>query len=269
MNELEIKPIKDDPSRPNYRKCHPNLLQPPFRMAAIGSSASGKSTWAMNLLRPCFYGGGEKTGVEPVFNKIIVISPNFGLDSTTRHIKYLVDESNIHMTYDDSIINNLIQEQKMLGDNRNRVLIIADDILALGASPLSKLFVASSYLRHVDVSILYLTQTYSGHYSLPPTTRNNLEGLVYFKNPSMKQTKNLIDDLTGTFGTPQNVKNLVDYATLEPYSFCFFDYKNLRVFKKHSQELYRKFNEDGSYAPEFQIPGGRKRIKEKEDFDTE
>lgn len=256
MLDLEILPVKEDPSRPKYRECHPNLLKPPFRMAAIGSSAAGKSTWAMNLLRPCFYGGDFRSKVEPVFNKIVVFSPNFGMDSTTRHIKNLVDDNNIHLTYNDGIIDNLIEEQKRLGDNRNKVLIIADDILALGAGPLSKLFVASSYLRHVDCSILYLTQIYQGHYSLPPVVRNNLEGLVFFKNPSQKQIKALVEDLSGTFGSPQNVKNLVDYATLEPFSFCFFDYKQLRVFKKHTEELYRKFNEDGSYAPEFKRPSG-------------
>lgn len=253
-HELDIMPVKRDPTRPKYRECHENLLSPPFRISIIGSSRSGKSNYLMNYFRPSFYGGSAKSKVEPVFNRIYVFSPNLGLDSTTKAIKDLCDENDIYMSYNDGIIDNIIQRQKALGDNRDRVLIVADDLLALNASPTAKIFTSSTYLRHLDCSIIYITQIYRGHNSLPTVVRNNIEGLIWFKSPSTHQIKSLCEDLQGTFGSSENIQSLVDYATKEPYQFCFFNYRELEVYKNHTDLLYKKFNDDGSYAEDFKPP---------------
>lgn len=257
-HELDILPVKHDPDAPIFRDVHENLPQPPFRIAVIGTSSSGKSNYIMNYFRPSFYGGDKKKKIEPVFDRIVVISPNFGLDSTTRHISELCEESDIHMTYSDSIIQNLIEGQKALGKHKQKILLIADDLIALGAPPTALIFTSSSYLRHLCVSIVYISQTYRGVYSLPPVVRNNLCGLVFFKNPSQHQVKGLCEDLAGAFGTPKNVLNLLDYATKEPYSFAYFDYKKSKVYKKHTEFLWSKFNEDGSYSDDWKVPSGHK-----------
>ena len=250
-NDLNIYPVTRDADRPVYRDVHEDLLSPPFRIAIVGASKSGKSNYLMNYFRPDFYGGDVSGKIEPCFTRIVVFSPNLGLDSTTRHIKEIAGEDNIYQSYSDSHIDNIIKHQKNMGDLRDRVLIIADDLIALGCSPTARLFTSSTYLRHLDCSIIYLTQSYQSHNSLPPIVKNNLEGMVMFRNPSAKQVKAFCEDLEGTFGTSKNVKNILDYATQKPYHFGFFNYRDLKAYHNHTEFLWEKYTPDGNFNPDF------------------
>ena len=259
--DLNVYPVMEDPSRPKYRKTHDNLISPPFRLAIVGASKSGKSNYLMNLFRPDFYGGSDKKKVDPCFTKVYVFSPNLGLDSTTRELRNIAGEEHMFQTYHDKIIDGIIQFQKDMGDDRDRALIIADDLIALGCSPTARLFTASTYLRHLDVSIIYLTQSYQSHNSLPPIVKNNLEGMVMFRNPSAKQIKSFCDDLQGTFGTSKNVNNILDYATQRPYHFAFYDYRNLRAWHNHTEFLWEKYDENGNFTDDFAIDNKLSNIK--------
>jgi len=251
-DDLTIYPVQDDPNRPQYRKVHENLLKPPFRMGIVGASKSGKSNYFMNLIaRSAYYGGDPKKRIDPVFDKIIVFSPNLGLDSTTRALRDIAGEENMLTDYHDSYIDQIINHQKDMGDERPKTLIIADDLLALGASPVARLFTQSSYARHLDISIIYITQVYQGHYSLPPVVKNNLEGVVMFRSPSQRQINCFCDDLGGTFGSKNNVRALMEFSTKKPYHFCFFNYADLKVYHNHDDHLWNKFDENGNYSPDF------------------
>lgn len=251
-DELKIYPVFEDPDRPNYRETHENILAPPFRMCIVGASKTGKSVLLMNYVaRSCYWGGDKDKGIEPLFEKIIVFSPNLGLDSSTRHLKKLAGDENIYTDYHDHMIDEIIQGQKNAGLEREKILIIADDLIALGCSPMSRIFTATSYLRHLDCSIVFLTQTYQSHNTIPTIVKNNLEGMVWFKSPSSKQSKSFCQDLSGTFGTDVNVKNMIDYATLKPFEFAFFNYRDLTAWRNHEEKLWEKFDENGNYNSEF------------------
>ena len=249
---LKIFPVFEDPDRPNYREVHENILAPPFRICLVGASKTGKSVLLMNYVaRSCYWGGNESEGIEPLFDKTIVFSPNLGLDSSTRHLKKLAGEDNIHTSYSDHMIDTIIEGQKNAGMEREKILIIADDLIALGCSPMARIFTATSYLRHLDCSIVFLTQTYQSHNTIPTIVKNNLEGMVWFKSPSSKQSKAFCEDLSGTFGSDKNVKNIIDYATLKPYEFAFFNYRDMTAWRNHSELLWKKFDDNGNYNPEF------------------
>lgn len=246
FGELDVLPVMEDPSRPKYRDVNPLLLKPPFRLAIVGASKSGKSNYLMNLFREKYYGGKK-----PCFNKIVVFSPNLGLDSTTRAMKDIAGEENISMTYKDSMLQNLFDRQKAMGDDRDRVLVIADDLIALGCSPLSLIFTASTYARHLDISIIYLTQTFSGHYSIPPVVKQNLEGCIMFRSPSNRQIEAFSDDLQGTFGEKRSIKAMLEDTTREPFHFGFFNYRDLEVYHNHSKMIWKKFDDNGNYMPDY------------------
>lgn len=251
-HELDVLPVMKDPERPQYRECHENILSPPFRLALVGASKSGKSNLLMNYLRPCYYGGSKKQNIKPCFTKIVVFSPNLGMDSTTKSLNDLCAEGDVHMTYADHYIQSIMDSQKTQdGPSRDRVLIIADDLIAMGCQPQSLIFSSATYLRHLDVSIMYLTQTYKGHYSLPPLVRNNLDGLIMFKCPSFQQINSLSEDLQGTFSTKENVKNILGYATQKPYHFCFFNYRDLNAWHNHTELMWEKYDANGNYNPDF------------------
>lgn len=250
MGDLEILPVLEDPEKAKYRDVHPNLLKPAWRIAVVGSSASGKSNYLMNYFRSNYYGGKD-----PCFDRVIVFSPNMGLDSTTRALKDIAGENNMYMTYNDRIIEGLIEQQKMKGHAKEKILIIADDLIALNARPTALIFTSSTYLRHLDVSIIYLTQTYQGMYSLPPVVKNNLEGLVMFRCPSNKQIDAFAEDLQGTFGSKESIRAMLSDCTKKPYNFAFFDYRNLRVFHNHTKQIWKKFSDAGDYNPDYKRGG--------------
>ena len=258
---FDVLPVMEDPDRPSYRPVHENLLKPPFRLGVIGSSKSGKSNYVVNLLRKEYYGAGK--GVKSCFDRLYIFSPNIGLDQTTRCFKKLCDESDIKQNYNDSYIDNIIAYQKSREGNEDKILIIADDLIALGAQPQAKIFTSSSYLRHLNCSIIYISQTYKGHYSLPPVVRNNLCGCVMFRSPSAQQIGAFCDDMSGTFGNKKNVQAMLEYATREPYKFGFFNYRDLNVWKNHTTKLWEKYTPDGKFSPDFKEPGND------EDYETD
>ncbi len=149
------------------------------------------------------------------------------------------------------MIDTIIEGQKNAGLEREKILIIADDLIALGCSPMSRIFTATSYLRHLDCSIIYLTQTFSGHYSIPPVVKNNLEGCVMFRCPSNKQIENFCNDLQGTFGEKESIRAMLEDTTKEPYNFGFFDYRNLRVFHNHKKQIWKKYDDNGNYNSDY------------------
>ena len=109
-DELKIYPVFEDTDRPNYRETHENILAPPFRMCIVGASKTGKSVLLMNYVaRSCYWGGDKDKGIDPLFEKIIVFSPNLGLDSSTRHLKKLAGDENIYTDYHDHMIDEIIQ----------------------------------------------------------------------------------------------------------------------------------------------------------------
>ena len=387
-HDLEILPVLKDPSKPVYRQTHENILSPPFRLAVIGSSKSGKcldgngyvqtrmgykrlidmdigefintregfckitdiiengkksvvdvyfsnrrmitatidhkvdtqtglvrvgdltkehiiwasagtttivsvknlrkidtydltienkshtfyyqdisvsnSSYVVNLLRPCYYGGGK--GVKPCFDKIIVFSPNIGMDETTRCFKKLCKPEDIKQDYKDHYIDNIIASQKSKEGHEEKILIIADDLPALGAINDARIFTSASYLRHLNVSIIYISQVYKGRIGgLSPLVRNNLDGMIMFRSPSQQQINAFCEDMAGTFGSKENVKNLLSYATREPYNFAFFDYRNLSVWKNHTEFLWEKYTADGKYSPDFKLPPGFNKDDNEED----
>ena len=257
QHELQVLPVMGNPNRPRYRAVHENLLKPPFRMAVVGSSKSGKSNYVVNLLRPCYYGGGKqnKKKVDSCFNKIYVFSPNIGMDDTTRCFQKLCSSKDIKQDYKDSYIQNIINYQKSNTPDEDRVLIIADDLPGLGAKPDSLIFTSASYLRHLNCSIIYISQVYKGKVGgLPPLVRNNIDALCMFRCPSEQQIKSFCEDMAGTFNSKNNVQSLLEYSTREPFNFCFFNYRDLSVWKNHTEHLWDKYTKDGKFSSDFEEP---------------
>lgn len=211
--DMTIYPIKDDPTRPNYRPVGKPLLKPPFTYAFVGFRGSSKTTTLMNLiLRPYpFYGASNKVNPKdpktmPVFDNIFVISPTIGLDSTSKPLLKVVPPENIFTDYSDSMIDQILMYQKNQEPPREKTLIICDDILGLGGKglgPNSKIYRLPAVLRHYDCSVCYLVQLLRGNGSLPPITRNNIEGWFLYKNPNSKEIEKLGEEF-GSFGGKKN-----------------------------------------------------------------
>ena len=268
---LDILPVMSDPDRPQYREVHENLIKPPFRMALIGSSKSGKSNLLMNLLRSDFYGGDKKKNITPCFTRVVVISPNLGMDSTTKSLTKLCADGDIRTTYSDAMIYDLIEGQKEKDPNdRDRIFLIIDDLLGLGCKQNCLLYSSVSYMRHLDISCCFISQTLKGQNSLNPAVRNNLDAMIFFKNGSYKQVEALCEDLQGTFGDKKNVETMLYYATAKPYHFCFFNVRDLKVYHNFSEFLWEKYDPiTGDYNDDFVAPKNTNGMKDEEESDDE
>ena len=257
--DMTIYPIKDDPTKPIYREVGEPLLRPPFTYAFVGFRGSSKTTTLMNLmLRPYpFYGASDKVDKKdpltmPVFDNIFVISPTIGLDSTSKPLLKIVPPENIFTDYSDDMIDQILLYQKNQEPPREKTLIICDDILGLGGKglgPNSKIYRLPAVLRHYDCSVCYLVQILRGGGSLPPITRNNIEGWFLYKNPNSKEIEKMGEEF-GAFGGKENFFRLFRDAVMEkPYSFLYLDSRKYLAYSNLQEKMWQKYNEDGSFAP--------------------
>ena len=265
--DMTIFPIKDDPTKPIYRPVGEPLLRPPFTYAFVGFRGSSKTTTLMNLiLRPYpFYGASSKVNpndpmTKPVFDNIFVISPTIGLDSTSKPLLKVVPPENIFTDYSDGMIDQILEYQKNQEPPREKTLIICDDILGLGGKglgPNSKIYRLPAVLRHYDCSVCYLVQILRGGGSLPPITRNNIEGWFLYKNPNSKEIEKMGEEF-GSFGGKDNFFKLYRDAVMEkPYSFLFLDSRKYLAYSNLQTKLWQKYNEDGTFAPLYKANEGK------------
>lgn len=264
--DMIIYPIKEDPTKPIYREVGEPLLKPPFTYAFVGFRGSSKTTTLMNLiLRPFpFYGASDKVNPKdpktlPVFDNIFVISPTIGLDSTSKPLLKVVPPENIFTDYSDAMIDQILAYQKAQEPPREKTLIICDDILGLGGkglSPTSKIYRLPAVLRHYDCSICYLVQLLRGNGSLPPITRNNIEGWFLYKNPNSREIEKMGEEF-GSFGGKENFYRLYRDAVMEkPYSFLFLDSRKYLAYNNLTDHMWSKYNEDGTFAPLYRADEG-------------
>ena len=257
--DMTIYPIKDDPTKPIYREVGEPLLRPPFTYAFVGFRGSSKTTTLMNLmLRPYpFYGASDKVNPKdpktmPVFDNIFVISPTIGLDSTSKPLLKIVPPENIFTDYSDGMIDQILLYQKNQEPPREKTLIICDDILGLGGKglgPNSKIYRLPAVLRHYDCSVCYLVQILRGGGSLPPITRNNIEGWFLYKNPNSREIEKMGEEF-GSFGGKKNFYKLYrDAVMAKPYSFLYLDSRKYIAYSNLQIKMWEKYAEDGTFNP--------------------
>jgi hypothetical protein len=110
-HKLKVLPVKNSSVKKQFPQIPEPLLQPPFTMAMIAPTKSGKSTIIANMLKNCLMGYNDN-----VFSEIYYISPTIAFDRTLKSI--FDDETIIKITDEDdlihldSILSELINLQK-------------------------------------------------------------------------------------------------------------------------------------------------------------
>ena len=122
---LQVKKLNKADDYPNIK--HP-LPSPPFTLALIAPTKSGKSNLIVNLLKNSYF------GYDDVFKEIYYISPTVGIDETLRSINEDDDIIKINEEEDlkflDDILNDIVKTQKAKSkEDREPVLICLDDCL--------------------------------------------------------------------------------------------------------------------------------------------
>jgi hypothetical protein len=246
--DYQIYPILKDPEEQEYIPIGDRLLKPPFVYALIGTRMVGKTTLMMSLTMreyPFYLGA---------FDRIILISPTLGVDTSTRELVNYIGEENTFDFYDDGIIDGIIAHNKNLPKPmREKILVIGDDLPAMGIPMNAKIYTTLSCAgRHYGISTMLISQILRGNnIGLPPACRNNIEGYFIFRNSNQKQLNNIFEEL-GHFGSPSNIEAMYnDVVGGKPYQFLYLNSRNLTAHRNLDEEIWSMYDENGNYNQEY------------------
>ena len=227
---LTIKALPTTKSKIKQRKLMEMNVIPrhPSRSLFVGKSNSGKSNLLITMMiKPEMYKG--------YFDEIYLISPTANvLDDLPKFLD--LPPERIHNELDPQIIENIMESQIEKIEEKGlqkspKVCIILDDIQGspsfMRSNGLTAIFVQG---RHYNISTFCCIQQYK---RLPRVARLQASNIFFFPS-SLSEVEALVEDFTPPNMSKKDFREMVKYATLEPYNFmhinCFC------VFK----ERYRK-----------------------------
>lgn len=230
--DLKILQVKKKYKSDEYPKIKHPLPKPPFSLALVAPTKSGKSNLIVNLLKNPYFGYDE------TFEQIYYISPTVNLDDTLKSISedediIKIDEED-DLKYLDDILNDIVKSQKeKQKDEREPILIVLDDCLDY-LKKSKRLDSLPSYSRHYNISICITTQVYN---ALPTKLRKNVSAYLIARIYNNKDLQNIEEEIGANF---HEFKLNYDKATKEKYSFLYVDNRNIELWKNFDELLWAK-----------------------------
>jgi hypothetical protein len=218
----KITPIETDKNEIPQRKCAKDGVMPryPFSMMLSGSSGSGKTVLAMNILT-------KKELYGKYFHYIVVFSPTAGNYDDTYKILNLPPE-NFISDFNGKMLDDIIEVRKKLIDKHgigwvaknSRMLIIMDDCIAdrqfLESPDALKMF---ALLRHYLVSVMVMIQSYR---KLPKALRLNCNAVAVF--PALRAEIEVIkDECAPAEYTKKEFEKVLQYCMADKHSFFYIN----------------------------------------------
>ena len=186
-----------------------------------GRSGSGKSVLISFLLNAeqCF---------KNVFDMVCLVSPTATSDDVQKSFP-VTDEVCIcdDLEKAPEFIQTLMDKQKELikenGASDSPLLcLILDDVAGstkfLNTKQFTKCFTQS---RHYNMTVFVLTQQYK---NIPKRARMQANNIFFFKSPET-ESHSIVEDHTPPGYSKRKMLELINYATHEPYSFLYINYK--------------------------------------------
>lgn len=222
---LKINALPTEKSKIKQRKLMEQDVIPrhPSRTLFVGKSNSGKSNLMINMLvKPDMY--------HKYFDEIYLISPTANiLDDLPKFLNLPHDR--VHNELDPIIIDKIMDSQISKIEEKGiekspKTLIILDDIQSspsfMRSNGLTALFVQG---RHYNISTFCCIQQYK---KLPKVARLQASNVFFFPS-SLSEVDALVEDFTPPLMSKNDFKEMVKYATFEPYNFmhinCFCQFK--------------------------------------------
>jgi len=237
MPNYKIEKIETEKSKIPQRKATESGVLPrfPFSWMLSGSSGSGKTNLAMNILT-------NKDLYGKFFHCILVFSPTAGAFDDSYKVLNLPEE-NFIKEFDGSMLDKIIEARKAKIEDKGiefiskneRMLIILDDVIAdrqfLESPDALRLF---SLLRHYLVSVMVMIQSYN---KLPRALRNNCNAICVF--PALRSEIEVIkDEVAPAEYTKKEFEKLLKYCMSEQHSFFY-----INRHAKPNQRIRRNLDE--------------------------
>ena len=167
------KKYKESSHNPNYKYHHISL---PFRALIVGSSGSGKTTLVFELLKQ----------INKTFEHIVLCIKN----KDEPLYQWLKDGLGGRITiYENGVIPNIEE----VNPDKQQILMIFDDLVNEPKSTQSKITEYYIRGRKMNISMIYLTQSY---YKTPKTIRINCNYIFIKKLSAMKDLKMICSEYT-------------------------------------------------------------------------
>lgn len=230
--DLKILQVKKANKMNEYPKIKKPLPAPPFTLALLAPTKSGKSNLIVNLLKNSYF------GYDDIFNEIYYISPTVNLDDTLKSISeddeiIKIDEEE-DLKFLDDILNDIVKNQKSKSkEEREPILIVLDDCLDY-LKKSKRLDSLPSYSRHYNISIIITSQVYN---ALPTKLRKNASAYLIARIYNYKDLQNIEEEIGANF---HNFRENYDIATKEKYNFLFVDNREIELWHNFEKLLWAK-----------------------------
>lgn len=230
---LEVIPLdKKVKVLKKIRQLNPLLPKPPFRMALVGSSNSGKTTFLCNLFRKQFYGSFWRK------EHIFVFSPTASLDDKLKAC-IPAHKGQFYEAFDPAVIDEIYTTQhEIYGEygatKLDHILIILDDML--GTDAMAANSILTKYIfktRHYNVSLIYSVQKYTG---LPRIMRLNSDVMAIFRCSNMGEVDSIAEENADKSSRKRFRQLLIDIFS-EPFQFLFVDYQCRDLSKRYRRGM--------------------------------
>jgi hypothetical protein len=212
-------------------KVHKDLPSPPFTMAFVGPSRSGKSNVIRNLLL-------RKNYYYNKFDYVFIFSPSIEFNGDFDEIKSNKKQKIVKFdAFDEGKISEIMNKQadviRQHGQkNAGHILVLLDDVFddpAFTNSSLLKTLTMRG--RHLLISLMMSGQKLT---LMGRPVRNNLTHLVFFRPGNFKEMDFFIDE-----NIPKSRKKDFEKAFKEvwakKYNFVFIDYLNPDLSKRYRE----------------------------------
>lgn len=235
--KYEIEVLETDKQKIPQRQAAKDGVLPkfPFSMMISGRSGSGKTNLLLNIMtRPDLYG--------KYFHYILVFSPTAG-STDDMYKKLTLPEENFIRELKPEMLTNLIEKRKALIEEKGiewvaknaRMCLIMDDVIAernfLESPDALRMF---ALLRHYLCSIIVLMQSYN---KLPRAARVSTNAIMVFP-AQQSEVDVLLDEITPAGLSKHEFKDVIEYATGEPYNFLY-----INNHAKKGEQLRRNLSE--------------------------
>ena len=210
---------------------------------------TGKSTLISNiLLNDDFYDAQER------FASTTIISNTIANDVTSR---FLLKAFDTHDSYDDSIIDGIVNTQKSYEkEDQPEIAVVLDDCLG-SIRREARINHLCSRFRHFNIKLLIISS--QNFRACSPIIRQNATNVIVGSPfPNQKELGKMAEEYGDVFGGAKTWLKIYKLATPSQYSFLHMDFQN------NPPTAYRCFEELIAVGPNI-VSGKKVPVEEKEE----